>query len=71
MGVRLPLGVPLREVAQLGSALGLGPRGRRFESCLPDHFKIKSLYEIFFIIIFLFDLKFSIIIEIIKGDKCE
>ena len=27
----------LREVAQLGRALGLGPRGRRFESCLPDH----------------------------------
>ncbi len=25
-----------REVAQAGSALGLGPRGRRFESCLPD-----------------------------------
>ncbi len=29
-----------REVAQLGSALGLGPRGRRFKSCLPDHFYI-------------------------------
>ena len=28
----------LREVAQLGRALGLGPRGRRFKSCLPDHF---------------------------------
>ena len=28
-----------RELAQLGRALGLGPRGRRFESCLPDHFK--------------------------------
>ena len=28
-----------REVAQLGRALGLGPRGRRFESCLPDHEK--------------------------------
>ena len=27
-----------REVAQLGRALGLGPRGRRFESCLPDHY---------------------------------
>ena len=26
----------VREVAQLGRALGLGPRGRRFESCLPD-----------------------------------
>ena len=28
--------VYIREVAQLGRALGLGPRGRRFESCLPD-----------------------------------
>ena len=27
----------IREVAQLGRALGLGPRGRRFESCLPDN----------------------------------
>ena len=27
-----------REVAQLGRALGLGPRGRRFESCLPDFY---------------------------------
>lgn len=27
-----------REVAQLGRAHGLGPWGRRFESCLPDHF---------------------------------
>ena len=26
-----------REVAQLGSAPGLGPGGRRFKSCLPDH----------------------------------
>ena len=26
-----------REVAQLGSALVLGTRGRRFESCLLDH----------------------------------
>ena len=25
-----------REVAQAGSASGLGPEGRRFESCLPD-----------------------------------
>ncbi len=30
----------IREVAQLGRALGLGPRGRRFESCLPDSFKL-------------------------------
>jgi hypothetical protein len=28
----------IREVAQAGSAPGLGPGGRRFESCLPDHF---------------------------------
>ena len=26
----------LREVVQLGRILGLGPRGRRFESCPPD-----------------------------------
>jgi hypothetical protein len=26
----------VREVAQAGSASGLGPGGRRFESCLPD-----------------------------------
>ncbi len=30
-----------RDVAQLGSAPGLGPGGRRFESCHPDHFIIK------------------------------
>ena len=29
---------PVRGVAQAGSAPGLGPGGRRFESCLPDHF---------------------------------
>ncbi len=28
-----------RGVAQSGSAGGLGPSGRRFESCLPDHTK--------------------------------
>ena len=27
----------LRDVAQFGSASGLGPEGRRFESCHPDH----------------------------------
>ena len=27
-----------REVAQFGRAPGLGPGGRRFESCLPDFF---------------------------------
>src|SRR5690606_6084503 len=30
------LKVGIREVAQAGSAPGLGPGGRRFESCLPD-----------------------------------
>jgi hypothetical protein len=29
-----------REVAQLGRAPGLGPGGRRFKSCLPDHSKL-------------------------------
>ena len=28
----------IRNVAQLGRALGLGPRGRRFESCHSDHY---------------------------------
>ena len=27
-----------RGVAQFGSASGLGPEGRRFESCHPDHY---------------------------------
>ena len=41
-----PIGrVLLREVAQLGRALGLGPRGRRFESCLPDSFKNGGLAQ--------------------------
>ncbi len=31
----------LRNVAQLGRALGLGPRGRRFESCHSDHLLFK------------------------------
>ena len=26
-----------RDVAQFGSASGLGPEGRRFKSCHPDH----------------------------------
>ena len=30
--------IKLRDVAQLGSASGLGPEGRRFESCHLDHF---------------------------------
>jgi hypothetical protein len=28
---------PGRDLAQLGRALGSGPRGRRFKSCSPDH----------------------------------
>ena len=38
--VQVPLSPPLtisRDVAQLGSALDLGSRGHRFESCHPDH----------------------------------
>ena len=31
-----------REVAQLGRAFGLGPRGCRFKSCLPDHLDHKD-----------------------------
>ena len=30
-----------RDVAQLDRALGLGPRGRRFNSCRPDHFSVR------------------------------
>ena len=33
----------VRGVAQPGSASGLGPEGRRFESCRPDHFKSGEL----------------------------
>ena len=31
-----------RGVAQPGSASGLGPEGRRFKSCRPDHFMKKA-----------------------------
>ena len=34
-----------REVAQLGSALGSGPRGRGFESRLLDHLKTLGLIQ--------------------------
>ena len=39
-----------REVAQLGRVLGLGPRCRRFESCLPDMLihKRQRLYAVVF-----------------------
>ena len=32
----------VRDVAQLGSASGLGPESRTFKSCRPDHFKSKN-----------------------------
>ena len=32
----------IRGVAQPGSASGLGPEGRRFKSCRPDHFMRKA-----------------------------
>ena len=32
-----------REVAQSGSVPGLGPGGRRFESCLPDTITKKAI----------------------------
>jgi hypothetical protein len=43
-----PLGRAIikREVAQLGRALGLGPRGRRFKSCLPDHLVFGALAQL-------------------------
>src|SRR3954470_12199787 len=34
-------GVSWRGVAQPGSASALGAEGRRFESCLPDHFRVQ------------------------------
>ena len=37
-----------REMAQLGRALGLGPRGCRFKSCFPDHLDFEELYSSFF-----------------------
>lgn len=38
-GVRLSLPAPIRSIAQSGRALGLGPRGRRFESYYSDQMK--------------------------------
>jgi hypothetical protein len=38
-----------REVAQAGSAPGLGPGGRRFESCLPDHLESSAAMLGFFL----------------------
>ena len=42
-----------RDVAQLGSALRLGRRGRTFESCHPDHLKKRTCSNAgsFFIVI--------------------
>ena len=40
---RINLPTNFRGVAQPGSAPGLGPGGRRFESSLPDHFVIAAL----------------------------
>ena len=37
------LGLPHRDVAQLGSALRSGRRGRRFESCHPDSMSCAQL----------------------------
>ena len=34
-----------RDVAQFGSASGLGPEGRRFESCHPDQIFFKKFAE--------------------------
>ena len=39
------LSTQYREVAQFGRALGLGPRGRRFKSCLPYHAGVAQLVE--------------------------
>ncbi len=35
-----------RGVAQSGSASGLGPEGRRFESYRPDHFKVDLIHKL-------------------------
>ena len=40
-----------RDVAQLGSALRLGRRGRTFESCHPDHLKKRTLARGFFFVL--------------------
>lgn len=64
------MGAPLfREVAQLGSAPGLGPGGRRFESCLLDHcMKSTSIYASFFYFLITIKDKYGIIL---LGDKMK
>ena len=37
----------IRGVAQPGSASGLGPEGRRFKSCRPDHLDIMKKAKIY------------------------
>ena len=38
-------------MAQLGRALGLGPRGCRFKSCFPDHLVLNVEFQRFFCVI--------------------
>ena len=40
--VRLPHPTP-RGLAQFGRAFALGAKGRRFKSCIPDHFFIEDI----------------------------
>lgn len=52
-----PLIGSIRGVAQLGSAFGSGPKGRRFESCHLDQqkaLKPKGFKALFYVKIFLF-----------------
>ena len=40
-------GLDYRNVAQFGRASGLGPEGRMFESCRPDHIRhTQQIYSI-------------------------
>ena len=38
-GIQKKLNILFRDIAQFGSALRSGRRGRRFKSCYPDHLK--------------------------------
>ena len=44
-GIFLVAIISKREIAQFGRAPGLGPGGRRFESCHPDLFSKNKIYE--------------------------